>query len=215
VATFLNVDIVPAAARPKPITTALDEALALRDRFRDAQAQVARAQSELEAQEQADVETAAKAIRAGQSPGAASTAIKRCHDKLAAAQRNASALNLAAETAAMDTVETIRKGADGWFAALDTELEKARKRGLEAVAQLEQAAAEIGAAAGARYWISSAITDNRFDRPLKASRLGSIAPSSAKLTTNSAPLGITEITTFARELFAEPAPAPIVAEPVV
>jgi hypothetical protein len=116
---WLNPENVPAAARPPAVASALDEALELRTRFRDAQAEVALAQSELEAQEQADVEAAAKAIRKGESPGAASTAIKKTRDRRAVAERNASALNLAAEAASIHTVETIRANNAEWLVALD------------------------------------------------------------------------------------------------
>lgn len=210
---FFNAEHVPLVARPKPVGKAVDEALELRDRFRDAQAAAARAQDALEKQEQADVEAAAKAIRSGAPAPAVSTTIKKRRDELEKEQRSANVLRLASETAAMDATEVIRSTSGEWQAALETELEQARDRARDALASFEAALSDARAAAAASLWITNATEDGRFDRPPRPAMLGAYAPGSRRLTANQEPLDATTLLGLARELVEGPTPVSVIVEP--
>jgi hypothetical protein len=210
---FFNAEHVPAAARPPAVAKVVAETLELRDRFRDAQAAVARAQDALEKQEQADVEAAAKAIRSGAPAPAVSTTIKKGRDELEKEQRSANILRLASETAAMDATEVIRSTSGDWQAALETEIEQARHRAVEALDAFEAALSDARAAAAASLWITNATEDGRFDRPPRPAVLGAFAPGSRRLTANQEPIDATTLLGLALELVEGPAPVSVIVEP--
>jgi hypothetical protein len=88
-ATFVNVDVVPQTGRPDAVTSALTEAIALRDRHRDANETLAAAQTALEQAQQADVAATAEKIRAGTQPGAIPASVQKAKQAVELAQRNA------------------------------------------------------------------------------------------------------------------------------
>lgn len=73
----LNPQVVPEAARPEPVVSALKEANALRAKLLTAQEQLASARADLEREEAADVAAAAERVRAGTSLGAIPVAVRK------------------------------------------------------------------------------------------------------------------------------------------
>jgi hypothetical protein len=201
--TALNPEVVPSAGRPVEVDDAVTETLDLRARFREAQAQLAVAQADLEAAEAADVEAAAKAIRAGESPPAASASIRKCRDKLATAQRHASVLDLAVQTAQADLDRVTRASSTAWLDALDEAKQAAVERGLRAIAELEAACAEANAAASAASWVRGGIA-GQFAPTVVGSLAAFAAPTSARASANGQAFDATQITTWARELLVPP-----------
>ena len=204
-ATWVNLDVIPQLGRPAEVEQTISEATALRDRARQAQEQSAARQQELEQAERADVEAAAERARAGAALGTTPAAVKKARDQLESAKREAAALALAADGAAVDLVEVMRAQGDAWLAQLDVEAEQARECGRQAIAALEAAARELGTAASASAWLHSGLSDGRFDRQPGATVTAAAAPSSARRTANSEPLRVDELIGYARELIDPPA----------
>src|SRR5215469_16467012 len=109
--TVPNVDlsVVPEIARPDAVTKVLAEAIELRDRLSLANDELAALKAELEQQEAADVERAAKRIRSGEAPGNLSAAIEKTRHALAMATRNRDAIGLAF-TACRSRARRVRAG---------------------------------------------------------------------------------------------------------
>jgi hypothetical protein len=203
---WLNPETVPTLARPTEVETAVAETVALGVRSREARDQLTAAQHDREVAEAADVEAAARAIRSGQSAPSISTAVAKTRQKVDSAQRTASALSLAADAAAMDATETIRAHAETWAAALDVEQERAKERALVALSELGQALGDLNAAASARGWLTNALDDGRFDRPVRKAFVGTVAPGSARRTANQEALRVDELLAFVGELIEPPLP---------
>ena len=205
--SWVNLDVIPALGRPAEVEQAITEATALRDRARQAQEQSAAKQRALEDAERADVEAAAERARAGAALGAPPRGVGKARGELEQAKRDAAALSLAAHRSAVDLTESMKAAADEWQTRLEAESEQARERARDAIAALEAATRELGAAASAADWLRSGVADGRFDRQPGAMRIGSVAPSSAKRTANGEPLRVEELLAYARELL-DPLPAP-------
>jgi hypothetical protein len=92
------------------------------------------------------------------------------------------ALALASEAAQVDLAATMHTSADPWLDQLDRQINEARQRGLDVIDQLVQSARDIGAAAAAAAWVRSGEADGRWDRRPQMMMLGSVAPSSARVT---------------------------------
>jgi hypothetical protein len=197
---------IPDAARPAAVTKVLTEALDLRRRIREAQEELAAAQAELERLEQEDVAAAAERIRAGSGPGAIPAAISKAKEKVELAKRTGSALGIASEAAQADLAAAITVNGETWLAALDRETDKARERGRKALAALEVAVQEVGAAASAASWLRGGLSDGRFDRRPPVATASRVAPSSARRTANSEALRVDEVLSYARELIDPPEP---------
>jgi hypothetical protein len=203
----LNVDVIPEVGRPGAISELLGEALALRDRLRQAQEELAAAQADLEAQERRDVEATAARIRSGADPGTPPPAIQKARHVVELATRTAAALTLANEAAQTDVVAALAEHADTWGATLDAEQQRARERAREAFAALQASLDEIRTAASGAAWVRSGASDSRWDRPQRRMLVGTAAPSSARRTMNSQPLGADELFAYLHELI-EPMPTP-------
>ena len=74
-AARVNLDVVPAAMRPDPVSAAFGEAVELRDRFRHSQEELAEAEQEVRRLEADDVAQASLRVRAGSGLGNALAAI--------------------------------------------------------------------------------------------------------------------------------------------
>jgi hypothetical protein len=203
----VDLDVVPTIARPPEVEKLLVEASELRERLRQAREELTAAQAELERQERADVEAAAKAIRSGSAPGNLSAAITKQRHAVEVCERTATALDLATRAAEDDLASVLLTQADAWQEALDAELEKARQRALKSLSSFEQAASELTAAASAGLWLTSAAADGRLDRRVPLAFDGTIARSSARVSANSEPFRLDQIVSWAREAV-EPSPSP-------
>jgi hypothetical protein len=209
-ATRIGLDVVPLVARPDDIDKALDKAVELRDRARQADTDAAGAVAELERLEAADREAAAAAARAGESFGGIPPAVKKARAEVDEAQRVAGVLRLAADQAGDELAIVIRASADTWGTGLDKATEDARAHARKALEALEQALQDMGNAAGARAWIDGAITDGRFDRPVPTVMLGATAPTSRRMTANGEALRRSDLLRFVAELL-DPAARPVLA----
>jgi hypothetical protein len=214
--SWIDVDVIPEIARPEAVDKVLAEALSLRDRLRAAQEELAAAQADLERQEQADVAQAAERIRSGAAPGAIPAAISKSRQKVELAKRNASALALASEAAQRDLAETMTTNADEWLGRIETATVDSRERAAAALAALASALDEMGTAASASAWVQNGQTDSRWDRRSTPMLIGSIAPSSARVSANSQPFTRQQLLDFVAELINPPSPSParVLASPV-
>jgi hypothetical protein len=210
-ANRVNVDHVPQLVRPKEVEQAIEAAVAMRERAREAAEAAAAAQKAVDEAEGEDLEAAAARARAGQPLGAQSRTLVKAREELLLKQRDATALRLAAEGVGQEVVDAIGKRADAWVTALGKEQERAREQGRQALVALEDACARIGAVASAQQWIAAAQDDGRFDRPPRMMFEGSLALSSKRRTANSEPMQRAELLGYVGELL-EPLPAP---EPAV
>jgi hypothetical protein len=206
-ATFVNVAVIP-AIRPDEVATAVDEALALRTRHREATEVLAAAQHELERAQRADVAATAEKIRAGSEPGAISAAVTKAKSEVELAKRNEAAIAVASEAAQNDLAAVMQKTSTAWIDSLDAEAANARERASDALEAFESAVREIGSAASAALWVRSAIADSRWDRPQRQAIDGHVARSSARVSANSQPFGSAEIVSWARELLEPPTSTP-------
>jgi hypothetical protein len=202
-------DTIPDLGRPDAVVAVLNEALELRGRLRQARDELVAATAELERQEAADVEAAAKAIRSGEAPGNLSAKVTKQRHAVEVAQRNAAALELASEAAEADLASTMLASADTWAEELHRDREQARERAVAALEHFEAAALEVSRAAGAEAWLRSATTDQRFDRPVPAMLVGTVAPSSRRVTANSEPLHVDALIGWLREALEPPTPTPV------
>jgi hypothetical protein len=134
--------------------------------------------------------------------------VKKSREQLETAKLNDAALTLALEGAEGDLATTMTEHSDEWLAALDAESGRARQDAVKALAALEVALADLTQAASASLWISSAKTDGRWDRRVPLASAGSVAPSSARMTANSAPLDRPTLLGFLRELVEPPPQSP-------
>jgi hypothetical protein len=200
----VNVEVVPALARPADVERAMMEAIRLRDRAREQAEAVAAAQAAVDEQERRDVEQAAARARAGEALGSPPPALAKARAALQLAQRDLSALRLAQEQAEEAVVHAVTGQTGAWVEALDREAEEARERGRQAVTELAAACQAIGAAGGAKLWIESTQADGRYDRPVRPVVTGSWAPTSAKRTANGEALGVEEVLAFAANLLDPP-----------
>jgi hypothetical protein len=196
----LNLDVIPNVGVPEPITRAADDARLLRDRYRVAREASVTAQSEVERLEREDVEAAAARARQGASLGAPPAALAKARAAAEAARREESALELAVEGATDDVAEAITEGAAVWVAACDRAQEGARAAGLRAIDELSESVEKLRAAASTKAWIQTALGDGRYDRNAPAMAMGSMAPSSRRVTVNTEPLLAAEVLRFAAEL---------------
>src|SRR5262249_24417595 len=137
-------DVVPQAGRPEAVATALAEALALRDKQREASDALAAAQAAREQAQQADVVAAAERVRQGTSTGAVPAVVTKAKQAVELAKRDLAALRLAVEGAENDLADVMREHADAWLAALDASAEDSRQHGLAAVAAVADAAGRVG-----------------------------------------------------------------------
>ena len=190
----------------------LAEAVELRDRHRAANEQLAAAQAELEAQERADVAAAAEKIRSGAAPGSLSAGVGKARHAVEVAQRNAAALSLDSQAAEADLAGTMREHADTWIGQPDEEAVQARERAVAALNAFEHAVQEMGLAAGASEWVRGGLADDRWDRRVPTMLVGSMAPSSQRMTANGQALTTGELIGFLHEAAQPPAPTP---EPIL
>jgi hypothetical protein len=200
----VSIDAVPRLARPVEVDGAVAEAVALRDRAREASEAVAAAQANVDELERQDVETAAARARAGESLGAPAAGLRKAKDALALAQRDQTAIRLAQEQAETDVANTIAESAGRWSADLHDEAERARQAGRDAIDALRAACDRIGACGSARNWIDA----GDYSRPPRAVGTASVAPSSRRRTANNEPLNIGELLAYAAELIDPPPPSP-------
>jgi len=156
---------VPEIARPDAVTKVLAEAIELRDRLSLANDELASLKAELEQQEAADVQRAAKRIRSGEAPGNLSAAIEKTRHAVAMATRNRDAIGLAFTAAQGDVADAMLANADGWVEALD---------------EFEQASNEISVSMGVASWLKSAREHGRFDQRLRRAYIGTVALSSKR-----------------------------------
>jgi hypothetical protein len=208
-ATFVNVDVVPQTGRPDPVTTALTEAIELRDRHRDANEMLAAAQTALEQAQQADVDATAEKIRAGTQPGAIPASVQKAKQAVELALRNALAIGVASDAAQTDLATAMIASADSWLEELDGETARARQRAHDALAALEAALHEITATASASLWVRSALDDGRWDRPQRQAIDARIARSSARASANREAFTAEQIIAWAHELLEPPTSTPV------
>jgi hypothetical protein len=206
----VDVDRIPTTGMPREVAALVDEAVALRDKLRHAAEQTAAAQARLERAEHDDAQAGAQRIRKGSPLGTEQPAVAKARSALDAAKRGERALTLAAGAAEADLGSAIRAASDGWIAELNAEQERASNHALDALADFERALGAMRDAAAASGWLQGALADDRYDRPARQPMLGSLAPSSARRTSNAEALNAGEVLGYARELV-EPAPAPPVA----
>jgi hypothetical protein len=207
VPTQIRTDVIPQVCRPSPIEAAIAEVEQIRVTVREAAEANAAAQQTVDDLERDDVENAARRVRSGQTIGALPASVTKARDQLERTKREHAARTLALEQAEGDLVELVRAGADEWVADLGDQVEQARERALSALVEFEQALADVRAAAGARLWIEAATRDQRFDRPAPTPKLGSGAPTSARLAPNGQALAASAVLGYCRELVEPPAAA--------
>jgi hypothetical protein len=206
--TRVNVDNVPALARPPKVDAALDDVRVLRGRAHQAEQAVAASEQAITDAQRDDVEAAAARLRGGDALGPESRAIDKARSTLALRQRDLAACKLALGQAEDDAGMVIVENVDAWLIELDAEAERAREVGRAAIAALAQACETIGAAASARRWLDQGVNDGRFDRALTPSVIGSYAPTSKALTANAQPLNRAQLLDLAAELIDPPEVAP-------
>ena len=173
---------------------------------REANEQLAAAQSELEREQQADRVATAERIRQGAEPGTIAPKIGKLRNAVELAERNAGALALAVEGVQDDLAATMRQHADTWLAALDGEGERARQQALAALDAFDDAVRTLREAAFAASWVRGALDDDRWDRQPRAMLVGSVAPSSRRLTANNEPIAVPDLVGYLRESIDEPQP---------
>jgi hypothetical protein len=210
---WVNLDVVPALGRPVTVAAAVAETGTLRGRARQASERVAAAQATHDEREREDVQAAAQRARAGEALGAPPVAVKKAREQLENAKREEAVRQLALTLAEHDLADALSANAGPWLEALDEEAAQARARGEKALAQFEDALAELSAATSAALWVRSGSSDGRWDRRPSATTAGAVAPSSARMTLNSAPLDRGALLGYCRELV-EPGAAVDVAPPV-
>ena len=171
---------MPEIARPDAVTKVLAEAIELRDRLSLANDELASLKAELEQQEAADVQRAAKRIRSGEAPGNLSAAIEKTRHAVAMATRNRDAIGLAFTAAQGDVADAMLANADGWVEALDETTAKAHERAAAALDEFEQASNEISVSMGVASWLKSAREHGRFDQRLRRAYIGTVALSSKR-----------------------------------
>jgi hypothetical protein len=126
------------------------------------------------------------------------------------AQRDSNALRLAQQPSEDEVAQAIGAHADAWLEELHRAREQARERAVAAREQFEAAALEVSRAAGAEAWLRSATTDQRFDRPVPAMLIGTVAASSRRGTANSEPLHVDALIGWLREALEPPTtPTPL------
>jgi hypothetical protein len=206
-ANRVNVDNVPTLVRPKDVERAIEAAVAMRERARDAAEAVAAAQKAVDEAEREDVEAGAARAHVGEPLGAPNRTLTKARDELLLKQRDSNILRLASEQAGQEVVKAIAKRADAWTVELGKECERAREQGKQALVALEDACARIGASVSAQQWLVAAADDGRYDRPGRLMLEGAVAISSRRRTANSEPLQRAELLGYVGELL-EPLPAP-------
>jgi hypothetical protein len=81
---------------------------------------------------------------------------------------------------------------------------------LAALAAFEHATPEMGLAAGSAEWVRSGLSDDRWDRRVPTMAVGTVAPSSQRMTANGEALRVDELVAFLHEAVQPPTPAPVV-----
>jgi hypothetical protein len=201
------IDHVPQLARPAEVERAIEEALALRDRAREASEAVALAQQTVDQLEREDVEAAAARVRAGEATGTPGAALRKAKDALALATRDQAAVGLAQTQAEQDVAQAIVGHAGAWRAELGREIERAREEGRAAIVALRDACGRVGDGLAIKGWVDAGVdSGGLFDRPVLGVWTGSAAPSSRKRTANSESLSATELFDFLGELIDPPTP---------
>jgi hypothetical protein len=207
--TRVDLDVVPGIARPPAVEKVLGESLDLRDRYRRAQEDLAKLEAELHRLEDEDVAQAAERVRAGSAPGNLLTGIAKAKQAAELAKRNGAAIGLANDVAQNDLAAALNAAGAEWLASLDEEAELARQRGRKALAAVETAMNELAAATSASAWVASGLADDRWDRRVSPTRIGTYAASSARATANGSPLDRATLLAYMSELLEPPAPAPV------
>jgi hypothetical protein len=198
------IDVVPQLVRPAEVEEAVGAAAQMREKAREAAEAVAAAQKAVDEREREDVEAAAARARAGEPLGAQNRALVKARDTLMLAQRDLSAIRLA-QTQAEDEIATaVGEHAEAWLEQLDRAEAEARGRAVSALSTFEHATTELTAAASARLWLRSATSDGRFDRRVPHALVGTIAPSSRRVTANSEPLQVDRLVGWLRESIEPP-----------
>jgi hypothetical protein len=208
----VNVDLVPVAARPPEVEQTIVAAAEMRERARQAAEAVAAAQHAVDEREREDVEAAAARARAGQPLGAPSRPLEKARADLLLKQRDLNALRLAQEQTEDAVAQAVGTHVNEWAEPLQRTTEQARARAIDALDHFEHAALEITHAAGAEAWLRSVVSEKRFDRPAPTMVIGTIAPSSRRVTANSAPLHVPDLITWLREALEPPTPTPAIVE---
>ena len=202
-ASRVNVDVIPALARPAEIEKPLAEAIELRTRYRQAQEEVAAAQAALDEAERQDVEAAAQRARSGQPIGSVPFGITKA-SALEAAKRTSSALALALQgfgrRRRRDRRERRRLGHGARRRG-----RAGRDDGQAAIEALRTACQRIGGALAAKGWINEGTRLGGYHHRATGVWTASVAPTSAKRTANSSPLNAAEIFAYLGELI-EPLP---------
>jgi hypothetical protein len=201
-------DRIPQLARPPEVEKAIGEALALRDRAREASEAVAAAQANVDELEREDIGAAAARARAGEPLGTPGAALKTAREQLVLEQRAQAAVRLAAEQAEQEVAEKIISSAEPWRAELDAEAERAREHARAAISTLRDDCARIGDALATKSWIGPGVNSGVFDHQPIGVTTGSFAPSSRRRTANSEPLLADELFGYLAELVDPPAAKP-------
>jgi hypothetical protein len=211
VALMLRLEHVPELGRPAPVETAVRSALAEHEHAAAARTAAQSGEAELEQAEARDVERAASALREGKTLGRVAADVEKAKAKVEATRREAAVRGRAAELAQSEVETSIRQHADAWFDAIHLEAERARADAHAALAGFEAALARINAASSTRTWLTGALADGRFDRPLKP--IVNYALSSKRATANGTPISGPELIGYLHELLAAQEPAvPVGAE---
>jgi hypothetical protein len=124
------------------------------------------------------------------------------------AQRDSNAVRLAQQQVEDEVATAIGTHADAWLEELHAEREQARQRAVDALAMFGDAANAIRRAASAEAWLRSATTDQRYDRPALAMLVGTVAPSSRRVTANNEPLHVDSLVGWLRESLEPPTSTP-------
>jgi hypothetical protein len=133
-----------------------------------------------------------------------SAGIAKARHAVEVAQRNAAALDLAGRAAGDELASAMLESAGDWLDALDAEREQARRAVTEALDAFDEAVRVLAGAASAAAWVRSGQADGRFDRRPGAMVVGSVAPSSRRVTANSEPLHVDALISYLRESIVEP-----------
>jgi hypothetical protein len=204
-------DAVPTLGRPEAVAAVVAEAAELRDRLRQANEELAAAQAEYEAQQQADVEHAAERARKGAALGTVPQTVEKARSGVELAKRNPAAIGLASQAAQDDVAEALLAHAHEWRSSLADELEHAREDGRKALERLQAALTRISDASAVTDWLNVGANGGGFDRPIGGAWTALTAPTSARRMANGSALNAGDVLGFAGELVdGPPAPKPAI-----
>ena len=202
-------EIVPPDA-PKAVEQARAKVEALKARVAAQHQALEAARVAVTQAEAADRQRMATQLAHGDDAVPDDDAIAKARERVAGIERAGQALQLAIGNAELELAGAARKVRDEWLKTSQRREVDARRRGREALEQLEAALENLRAARSTTYWLTPG--EGGLDHEQRP-RSGMVRPprSSAAVTANRDPIPTENLLSFVAELVAEPQPPKVAA----